>query len=361
MEKRIGRRAVFALAFASLASFFGCGPKPDAPSGFSYSTCLYMTDTKAGKVFAYDPATRSASGSSLAATAQNSTGEISFYRGLGYVCVADYSNTAPGLYRFDPSASNPTLARIGGAIDAQYAAFFGPAKAYLGTYGEGLYSFDPASASVSFTAVDGTAGKAIQEIVVGADGSVYAADNGGAVLRVDPSDDTVAATIATSAGGTTGLFAGTLNGSAGVFVANTGGYDPITWDPLPGSIDFIASGSAAIVANALPGGGPIYPARLAQLSDGDLVVTGYGHTYRVDLSASPAVVSELQASGASFGGMDIALKDGLVYIPSSVTSDYVSYSNFLYVLGEDGSQERYSPVSVMGSGESVSNVAFYED
>ncbi len=350
-------------ALASLVLVAGCHPSSDSPPAAddSYTKCLYMTDTYSGKVFTFDPVSRSPSAMSLASTGQNSTGEIAFYEGIGYACVG--SGTNAGVYRFDPSAANPAFSKIGSVIAAQYIAFAASTKAYVGTYGDGLYSFDPSSSSISFSAIPGTDDMALQEIAVASDGMIYVADNGnGAVLRIDPSDDSIEAAIAASAGGTTGIVSGTYGGSAGVFVANTGGYDE-SWNPLPGSIDFIANGSttATTVVNALPGGGDIYPARLVQLSSGNLVATGYGHSYLIDLSGAAPAIAELSSSGSSFGSLDIAYKDGLVYIPVSATSDYISYSNCLYVLGEDGAQESFSPVAVMGSSESVSNIAFYED
>jgi len=361
MDKRHSWPLVFIIAVvASLVVGCSGGTDSPTPDDTSYTTYLYMTDTYSGKVYTYDPATHLSPTTSIAATGQNATGEIAFYEGIGYACVG--SGTNEGVYRFDPSDTNPSFSKIGDAIAAQYISFPSSSKGYVSTYGGGLYSFAPSSSSPSYSSISGTSGMTLQEVIVGSDGMVYIADNGnGAVLRIDPSDDSVEA-ISTSAGGTTGLVAGTFNGSSGVFVANTGGYDPDTWAALPGSIDFIPSGStsATTVASALSGGGSIYPARLVQLSDGSLIATGYSHTYRVALSGATATVSELTASGASFGSMDIALKDGLVYVPVSVTSDYISYSNYLYVLGEDGDQESYSPVSVMGSSESISNIAFYE-
>jgi hypothetical protein len=361
MESSSLKRATAAV-IAAVAVLSGCGRPADPPAPHPYQTYLYMTDTYSGKVYAYDPEGREALPSSIAATGQNGTGEIAFNGGEGYACVG--MGSGAGLYRFDPSDANPSFTKIGASITAQYVAFPGSTKGYVSTFGAGLYSFDPSSFGPSLAPVAGTSGMTVQEVVIGSDGFVYAADNGnGAVIRIDPSDDSVKATIQTSADGTTGLVAGMLNGNAGVFVANTGGYDPETWDALPGSIDFIAAGAmtATAVADELSGSGPIYPARLVQLSDGDLLATGYGHTYRVDLSGAVPSVVELTASGSSFGSMDIACKDGLVYIPASATSDYISYSNFLYVLGEDGEQEPYSPVAVMGSSESVTNIGFYED
>jgi hypothetical protein len=365
MRKALSVSAIlFAAAF--IVSLAGCSSGNDDQKidPNRYKTLLYMTDTISGKIYSYDPATRSASSLSLAATGQNSTGELVFQGGFGFACVADYLNTAPGLYRFDPSAANPSFSRIGTTIDAQYLAFIGSAKAYVTTLYDGLYSFDPSSANPSFSLVPGTSGLMLQEVVAGADGKAYAADNGnGAVLRIDPADDSIAS-IATTKAGTTGIVAGTYDGTAGVFVANTGGYDK-DYNPLPGSIDFIPTGSAAVpsataVASALAvGGGSIYPARLVQLPGGDLVATGYGHTYMIDLSGDSPAVTELKASGAPFGSLDIAYKDGLIYVP---VPDYSGDADRLYIFDAEGSQATYSPVSgVMGAGDTIANIAFYSD
>jgi hypothetical protein len=360
------------IPFALIVSFVavcaaGCKPGPGSPphDDASYTTYLYMTDTYSGKVYTFDPESHVASPTSIGATAQNSTGEILFHKGIAYVCVGDWDNDAPGLYRFDPSDANPAPSRIGTDIDAQFVAFAGDSKGYLCTFGNGLHSFDPSSSNPSFTLVSGTGGMSLQEAIVGSDGYVYAADNAnGAVIRIDPSDDSIEATVSTSARGTTGLVAGTYGGAAGVFVANTGGYESAPpYAQLPGSIEFIANGAttgtiATVVADALSGGGSIYPKRLVQLSDGDLLATGDSNTYRIDLSGASPAVYELTISGSSFGSGDIAYKDGLVYIPSS---GWGTSANHLYVLGEDGVEETYSPVLVMETGDGFNSIAFYED
>jgi hypothetical protein len=361
MRKALSVSAIlFAAAF--IASMTGCSSGNEDPKidpGL-YKTLLYMTDTNSGKVQVYDPATHASSGESLASAAAGA-GEIRFHEGKGYVCVG--FGAAEGVYRFDPSADNPTFAKIGTSIAAQYVVFLGAAKGYISTYGGGLYSFDPSSSSPTFAAVAGTSGLTLQDAIVGSDGKIYVADYGnGKVIRLDPSTDEIEAKISASASGTTGLAAGSFGGQAGVFVANNGGYGA---SPA-GSIDFLRNGAgdgsaATVVANALPGGGAIIPSRLAQLSDGDLAATGYGHTYRMHLAGSSATLMELQASASSFGSMDIAVKGGLVYVPSSTTVDYITYSNRLYVFDESGAQQSYSPVSVMSSSQSVTNIAFYED
>jgi hypothetical protein len=349
------------LAATTLAAglLAGCSPITGGPSTPAYQTYLYMTDTYAGKVYAYDPATHAPLPSSLAATGISGSGAIAFFKGIGYVAVG--YGTGEGVYRFDPSATNPAFTKIGSAVAAQYFAFYGPTKAYVSTYGNGLYSFDPSSpaSGISASPVAGTAGLTLQGLLLGDDGFIYAADNGnGAVLRIDPSSDTLVATIKASSGGTTGVAKGLLNGVAGVFVANTGGYDPVSYNPKPGSIDFIASGAGAASMVTSGGSLSIYPAALAQVQGGALVATGFDHSYLVTLSGAAATVSELIAGGASFGGYDIAYKDGLAYIPVGTLATKTSQ---LFVVDATGAQQAYSPVSVMETGtDMITNIGFYE-
>ncbi len=284
---------------------------------------LYMTESSSGSVFTYDPETHAPSATSLASTRMNATGEIAFYRGIGYASVG--SGTGAGVYYFDPAAEVPSFTKI-----------------------------------ASYRPISGTEGDSYQELIIAADGYLYAANNtDGTVVKIDTATDTIVSTINATAAGATGLFAGIYDGDAAVFVANTGGYDA-DWNPLPGSIDFISSNgtTAERVANELSGGDAIYPARLVQLSNGNLVATGYGHSYLVDLSGDDPIATELLHGGAAFGSLDIAYKDGLIFIP---TSGYGMSANLLYVFDEDGSMQSYSPVTVMNSSDSISNIAFYED
>jgi hypothetical protein len=359
-RRRIVRLALVGLAALSLV--VGCDLNKSTEETSTYKDYLYMSDTKGGKIYTYDPTTYTGSSSSLVSTGQNATGEIAFYKGIGYAAVG--YGTGEGVYYFDPSATSPSCAKISGTVAAQYFAFYSATKAYVSTYGAGIYSFDPSSpaSGLSEDPVSGTSGLSMQDMII-VGGYLYAADTGnGAVLRIDPSDDSVDATITTTQGGTTGLVAGTYNSVAGVFVANTGG-----------SIDFIEEGAASGAATAVvttSTADPIYPGRLIQLANGNLVATGYdtsydNHTYLVTLSGTSATVAEIMdPDGASpFGSLDIAYKDSLVYIPMGVTTDYTNYTNKLYVLDATGKQVSYSPVTVMSGSTTVgiSNIAFYEE
>jgi YVTN family beta-propeller protein len=351
-----GRRAAGAFVTAiAIALAMGCQPTTTPPSDNSASTYkdyLYMTDGANGKVYYYDPATETGSSTSLVTTA-GGAGDVSFYDGIGYVACG-YG----GIYYFDPSSSAPSATLVAGSssLCAQYFLFYSATKAYFSVYdystasNRGIYTFNPSSPTTAVSSViSGTSGDNFQEIVLGADGMVYAANNtSSTVLKINPATDAVTATITAKATGTTGLYAGTYNGHSGVFVANTAG-----------SIDFIASDATiSTVADS-----SIYPSRVLQLSNGNLIATGYdtsyvNHSYLVTLTGTTATVTELKASGSSFGGGDIAYKDGLVYIPSS---NYSAKTSALYVLDASGSQESYSPVTVMASSsDAMANIGFYE-
>ena len=346
--------AAIAIAIASGMLASGCansaGSNQDTTP--AYSTFLYMTDTSNGHVCTYDPSTHTVSSSSLLTTkAGNAAGEIQFYKGIGYVAMG-YG----GVYYFDPSATAPsaTLLTGSGSLDAEYFAFYSAKKAYVsvsGSYGSdtgGVYTFNPSSPSSGLTQVDaGNAGKYMQEIIVGPDNYVYVAEElSQKVLRIDPSSNTVVATIPASQSRTTGLCSGTYDGGSGVFVANLGG-----------SIDFIPSASSASSTTvktvlATSTSASIYPARLAQLSNRNLVATGYdtsyvSRTYLVNLAGTTATVSEIKGTnGESFGSFSIAYdsSSGLVYVPYVATW---GLSSKLYVFDTSGSQQSYSPVSVM--------------
>lgn len=347
--------AVMALFAAVLA--LGCaniwGP---TTTSAAYTTYLYMTDTFNGHIYTYNPSTNTASSTSVLIAGGNGTTEIRFYKGIAYV-----ANGYGGIYYFDPSATSPKAQVITGStsLDAQYFAFYSANKAYVSvatTYPSGaVYWFNPSKPLAGLTQVaSGQATGYMQEIIVGADGMIYVADNGNAkVLRIDPLTDTVTAIISATQTGTTGLFAGNYNSQAGVFIANTGG-----------SIDFIAnteSTATAVITNSTDA--PIYPGRIIQLSNGNLVATGFdpsyaSHTYLVELSGKSASVSEIKSSGTSFGSLSIAYNSssGLLYVPST---NYKG-TNKLYVFDESGDQKSYSPVSVMSSKDAIANVAFYQ-
>ena len=345
---------VLAAAVAAAVLVPGCTPSVGGVTTPAYQSYLYMTDTTNGHVYTYDPSTHMGSSLSLLTTSANAAGEIKFYKGIGYVAMG-YG----GIWRFDPSSANPVSKMVTGSLllNAQYFAFYSAKKAYVSTVDyssgsptAGLYTFDPSDPTIPVSAViSGTSTKNFQEVIVGSDGKIYAANStDDTVLRIDPTDDSVKATIHATVTGTTGLVAGTYNGNPGVFVANNGGYSGSS-----GAIDFIPNtGSTATTLTTAA----IYPGRVAQLSNGKLIATGFGNTYIVDLAASPATVNEVKNGSASFGSLDIGYKDGLIYVPDY----YSTMSNKLFIFDASGFQQSYSPVSVMTSSDGISNIGFYE-
>ena len=373
-ERGAARRVILFLQGAAIlivAGFtLGCSNPAGtgSPAPAAYTTYLYMTDTTNGRVYTYDPSVHTGSSSSFVTTNANAAGEIKFYKGIGYVAMGN-----GGIYYFDPSSAAPSAKLITGSagLDAQYFAFYSATKAYVSVYNYGtpanggVYSFNPSSPTTAVSsAVNGTNGTQFQEVIVGSDGMIYAADNtDGQVFRINPATDTKAATFNAREPGTTGLAAGTYGGQSGVFVANTGGYGS---SPI-GSIDFIPSSAASgttaqLVANATTSAASIYPARLVQLSNGNLVATGYGHTYLVALSGATASVTEIKSGSSSFGSFSLAYNSStsLVYVPATIYSGNGS-SNQLYIFDASGNQQSYSPVSVMTSSDNIANVAFYQD
>jgi hypothetical protein len=358
----------FSVAIIIAASIVGCSggndDPPVNPKSDLYKSYLYMTESFSGKIYAYDPATLAASATSLAAVGKNATGELTFYKGVGYACVG--SGADAGVYYFRPSDTNPSFKKIPGTICAQYCAFASATKAYVSVFdyatsADGIYIFSPSALQngISASPIAGTAGDAFQEIIVAPDGYLYAANNADdTIIRIDTTTDTIVATINATAGGTTGLVAGTFDGVAGVFVANTAG-----------SIDFVASGAADGSDATEVISGSIYPGRMLQLPNGNLIATGYdpsyaNHTYFVDLSGDDPVSSEVLCGGASFGSLDIAYKDGYVYVPAALyNADEYWFESSLYVFDASGVSASFSPVDVMvwENVEMISNIAFYED
>jgi hypothetical protein len=359
------RSKIWGLLVLALAALAACsnptGSSGTAPST-AYKNYLYLTDSSSGHVGAWNPSTHAMVTSSLVTTA-GSAGEIRFYKGIGYVAVAPLSGDKGGVYWFDPSSSSPSAQRIVGSegIGAQYFAFLSASKAYFSAVNGNVYSFDPSQLAAGAVSLASTSGAYLQDIALGADGRLYAAElYSQAVVRIDPATKSITKTFATSAGGTTGLFLGTYKGKSGIFVANTGGYDS-NYAPLAGSIDFIdlTDDTVSTITNVLSASGAIYPGRLVQLSNGNLIASGYGHTYLVDLSGSTPSTTEVLSGSTAFGNLSLALKDGTVYVP---TSDFgTTANNQLFAFDASGAKVTSSPFSVLTSTDWVSNAAFYEE
>jgi len=369
------RAAGIALAASILFSLSGCsfvsslfGPTSSTPAvtAPAWQNYLFMADTNSGKIYTYDPSTHAANATSLLTTGQNATGTINFYKGIGYAAVG--FGTGAGVYWFDPAAANPVFTRLSTpsntAINAQYFAFASPTLAYVsvaGTYDStgatdsgGLYTFNPSNlaAGILTGPIAGT-DKYLQDVKMGSDGKIYAAAMSHQyVIVMDTNNSNSTSTVAVSAPGPTGLCAGTYNGASGIFVASNGNYTG------NGAIDFIAANG--ILTNIVPMSAGTTPSRLIQLTDGNLMATGSGHTWLISLGAGVAV-KEILSGTSSFGSMDIVEKNNLVYVPTDSTSDYITYTNKLYIFDESGAQQTYSPVSVMTSTDGFTNLAFYSN
>jgi len=367
------RAAGVVLAASILLSLSACLlPTTATSSSTAYQNDLYMVDSANGKIYTYDPSTHTASSTSLASTKQNASGTISFHNGIGYVGVAPLSGGNPGVYWFDPSAASPSfteLSSTSGAIKAEYFAFASATTAYVsvvGTYDStgaadtgGIYTFDPTQfPTAAISAPIAGINNYLQDIKAGADGRIYtSALLHQKVFIVDPSNNNAITFVPTNAPGPTGLCAGSYKGIAGMFVASTG-------NGAAGAIDFIpSSGTTASPVVAASAG--IFPTRVIQLSNDNLVATGWdtsfaSHTWLITLG-STVTVTELKDGAASFGGGDLAESNGLVYVPMSTTTDYVHYTNQLYIFDESGTEQSYSPVSVMTSADNFTNLAFFSD
>jgi len=368
MKRKVLFRVVPGVLVAFTALFYaGCTTEESDSAGGA----VYIVDSNQGRIYTFDPATGVASSTPLLTIGQNASGAIYFYNDIGYVCVASYNNTAPGVYTFDPNAAVPTATRIGDAISAGYMAFYSDTKAYVTArswgVSTGVYTFDPSDPDSGLTGpLEGTtkagkAGRYLEGIVVGPDEMIYAADydemgSNGQVLRIDPSTDTVTAIFDMTASGTTDLLAGTdAAGNGVVYAANGGGYDYTTWMPLPGSIDMIDC-STGTVSTAVSG------TSVTQLDSGSGTVfaVGSGNTcFFSPAGTAPYTATEvLDRDDLPFGGSDVLVSGDYVYIPNA---DWMTGENKLYVLYTDTAEQKsLSPLSIMVDGEdSAAAVAAY--
>lgn len=363
-----GKAAIFTAALAVILTLGCSNPVAEKPATTpAYETYLYMVDGNNGHVWTFDPSTHTCASSSLVTTASGkAAGEIQFYEGIGYVAMG----SGGGVYYFDPSATAPMATQLAGtaSMNAQYFAFSSATKAYFTTctYPStgAIYSFNPSNPAAGVTQVDAAnANNYMQAITLGPDGYIYAAENNvGDVLRINPATDLVTATYTASAGGTTGLLAGTYNGKAGVYVANSGGYDA-NYAPLPGSIDFIDTSAAMpTLTNVVTTKAGLCPGRLLQLDATKVVAVGPGSVDIVDLGGTGATTTNVATiSGGYYGVSSIAMKDSLLYVPANKYST-TAPANELFVFDTSGSLQSYSPVTTIMSGtDNLANIAFYRN
>ncbi|MFZ4616324.1 MAG: hypothetical protein ACOYM2_09055 [Rectinemataceae bacterium] len=328
----LAARAVVGAAAASLVlglALLGAGCAPVAGGNVAATPHVYAVASHSGGLYQIDEATEKVSDVPLLSTNQNATGEIVFHNGIGYVAVASWSNSAPGLYRFDPDTPSVGATRIGGttsgAISAQYIAFASDTLAYVTSadyskvYSDALYSFNPSNTAAGLAKVADLSFP--QDVTIGTDRKVYVAENGsGKVARFNAEGTAVEAWITCTTTGATGLLAGTYGGKAGIFVGNSGPLDA-SWAYTNGSIDFIADSGTTAVAVVT---GPVV-GRLALLGTSTLLATGGypAKTWAIDLSVASPAAAEVLDGAVSFGGSDINVYGNYAYIPDGATTVYV--------------------------------------
>jgi len=339
--QRIRRPVLIAGMIALLlAGLTGCNLLV-SPQGSS--AVVFAVDSTNGNVYEIDADKAESAAVPLVSTKQKATGKMVISGTKAFLAVASWNNTKPGLYWFDLSSKTPAVSQIGQDISAQYICIASSTKGYVssadwfGTYENAVYPFNPSNPTAGLgSAISGfDAGFFPQDVAYVDDGNgtgrVFVADNrNGKVYRLNAEGTAVEKSFATSAGGTTGLLAGKFDSNGdgvkepGVFVANSGGYDA-KGNPLPGSIDFIPL-LAVSVSNVVPVQSSLSASALAFLDTTHLAATSYGHTWLIDLSKSAGDASRLteikNSSGASFGSMDIAVRDGYAYVPDGAQTVY---------------------------------------
>jgi hypothetical protein len=325
VKKRQLRMAAAVALLALLALGFAACANPD--QGTIVPTHVYAVGSASGNVYQVNDLTQTASSAPLLSTKQNATGELVFYNGIGYLAVASYQNTAPGLYYFNPSTPAAGAVKIG-AISASYIAFVSGSLAYVtsvdynGVYANALYKFNPSNLGAGLTKVQDLSYP--QDVAISG-GYVYVAENGsGKVARFAADGSSAFVEITTSTSGTTGLLAGTYQGAPGVFVANTGPTDSTTYAYTGGSVDFIANAATAPAAATAIVTGPV-AARMGLLGASTLIETGGfpAKTFGITLPSTGSATSvEIKSSGASFGGGDIAVYNGIAYVPDGKNTLY---------------------------------------
>jgi len=333
------------------------------------SASLFAVDSKNGNVYEIDTEKAQSASIPLVSIKQNATGEMIVNGTKAFIAVGSYNNTSPGLYWFDLSSSSPSVQKIGGNISAQYLCIASNNKGYVstadysGVYSNTVYGFNPSNPSAGLgSEVTGfDSGFYPQDLVFADDGNengyVFVTDNANSkVYRLNAAGTAVDLSFVTSSGGTTGLLPGSYdwddNGSddAGVFVANTGGYDT-NWNALPGSIDFIpldASSGNDIVSVQKD----LSVARLTAFDKNHLAGTNYSQTWIIDLTKpenDSGRLAEVKSNGASFGSLDANTYDGYAYVPDGMQTVY-----------RFDSEGTVIAISVGTSGEMITNVAVRE-
>ena len=329
------------LLVSALLIFTGC---PSSESLGHIAKYLWMTDTSNGGVYTYDFSTHEASATAFVSTGQNATGAIYFYDDIGYICVGSYNNTAPGLYRFDPNSTSPTLEHYtnSSSLSAQYLAYISSTKAYLTDYNNGVYEFDPSNIDSKFTLITGTDGSA-QDIKL-INTFLYTASYGNnSILKINPiSNEVYTLTLKDSSGNDLLIHPSYLTAnpdSTKIYFTNTGSYDA-NWNyNNDGSIyelDLSTNQFTAIQTDMSFG-----PTAIA-INGNYLYIGGYSNTYYIDLTSSSKDLIELKGKdGNSFGSASILIHDGLIYFSGGYGNNYIKIFD-----ASTNKEVDYSPVYV---------------
>jgi len=342
-------------AFAIALGLAGCNNPTSTPTTTTAKTYVYAVDTYNGHVYQIDPATKIAASSPIATIGQNSSGEIRFGAGKAFVAVGSGGNNKPGLYYFDPSSSSPVAIRIGEAISAQYIYIASATRGYVtsadytSTLLNALYGFNPSSPSSGLTKIAELSYP--QDIAADSAGVIYVAENyGKKVARLNSAGTALDIEIATSAEGPTGLLAGTYEGKAGIFVADTGCSS--SYVQGDGALDFIPSDAtsstkaSAVLPFAKTGIG-----RLAAFDATSIVATNYGKTYIIDTASKSK--TEIKSGTKAFGSLDVDVYGGYAYIP---TYDYLAKTSVIYSFSSAGTSS-VSTIAVGADGtDGICNV-----
>ncbi len=313
------------------------------PASGKSAAFVFAIDSKNGRVFEIDAATKQAASVPLVNIGQNSTGEMRILGSNAFIAVGSYNNDSPGLYWFDLNAATPVAVRVGEKISAQYLCIISKTKAYVtsadyfGGYQNAVFPFNPSAPAAGLgTPVQGFDSDFYPQDIAWVEdghgsGRVFVADNKNAkIYKLSADGSQVDTVFSAHAQGTTGLLPGSydVDGDGererGIFVASSGGYDA-SWHSLPGTIDFIPldASSETAIYEIEPG---LSASRLAWLDDDHLIATNYGATWIIDLrvaAGSDGRRKEIKtAQGLSFGSSDVDVYQGVAYVPDGGLTVY---------------------------------------
>ncbi len=234
----------------------------------------------------------------------------------------------------------------------------------------GVYTFNPSDPSAGLTGPltgteeTGKASRYLQDIRVGYDGYIYVADNTdddpneSQVLKINPADDTVTyidVTTATGGVSSTGLLEQPAAGPSNpyVYVINVGNWGE------NGTIDSIDTSDNSI-SNIPVTGALINPTKMVWAESMSYYATGYNNTYQLTLSTTPEFTATeiTDGGGASFGGGDILVYDGKVYVTRYTGSSANAKSTLMIIDADTAAVISEVPVGSIGDG--ITAIAVYE-